>query len=63
VNIRKEILYPQIQGVTPPPPDPTRSDERLMGVLVVVEVEPALERPFGLQSELLRALLARGYAH
>jgi hypothetical protein len=47
----------------PPPPDPTRSDERLVGVLVVVEVETALERSSGLQSELLRALLARDCAH
>jgi hypothetical protein len=49
--------------VSPPPRDPTRSDERLVGVLVVVEVEPALERPSGLQSELLRALLARDCTH
>jgi hypothetical protein len=30
-----------------PLPDPTRSGERLVGVLVVVEVEPALERLSG----------------
>jgi hypothetical protein len=49
--------------VSPPTPDPTRSDERLVGVLVVVEVDPTLERLSGLQSELLRALLARDCAH
>jgi hypothetical protein len=49
--------------VSPPTPDPTRSDEHLVGMLVVVEVEPTLERPSGLQSELLRALLARDCAH
>jgi hypothetical protein len=33
--------------VSLPLPDPTRSVERLVGVLVVVEVEPALERLSG----------------
>jgi hypothetical protein len=46
-NTGEQVVASSQVKVSLPLPDPTRSAEHLVGVLVVVEVEPALERLSG----------------